>query len=176
MPQTKWLFITTKKGQCIRFKVDDVREIGRVARGVTGIRFKIDEDFVCGATTIDDENSELLMLSEKGIGKRTTASEYREQSRGGKGVISMKLTPKTGDVVGVVLVEEDKDLMCLTSIGKMIRVDMQTIRKAGRNTSGVKVVNVDKKDKVVSMAKCPKEETQEPDIVSEEVLGESKEN
>ncbi len=169
-PDTKWLFITTKKGQCIRFKVSDIREIGRAARGVTGIRFKIDGDFVCGATTIEDENDELLMLSEKGIGKRTVASEYREQSRGGKGVISMKLTAKTGDAVGVVFVEEDKDLMCLTSIGKMIRVDMQTIRRAGRNTSGVKVVNVDKKDIVVSMAKCPKEETEEPDVVNSEVL------
>jgi DNA gyrase subunit A len=75
----------------------------------------------------------------------------------------MRLTPKTGDVVGVVFVEEDKDLMCLTSVGKMIRVDMQTIRKAGRNTSGVKVVNVEKKDIVVSMAKCPKEEKDEPE-------------
>ncbi|SFV62646.1 DNA gyrase subunit A [hydrothermal vent metagenome] len=165
MPETKWLFITTKKGLCIRFKVEDAREIGRVARGVTGIKFKIENDFVCGATTISDDNSELLMLSEKGIGKRTTASEYREQSRAGKGVISMKLSTKTGDVVGVVMVEEDKDMMCLTSIGKMIRVDMQTIRKAGRNTSGVKVVNVDKKDIVVSMAKCPKEEKDEPDII-----------
>ena len=170
MPETKWLFVTTKKGQCIRFKVEDAREIGRVSRGVTAIKFKVEDDFVCGATTIDDEENELLMLSEKGIGKRTTASEYREQSRAGKGVISMKLTPKTGDAVGVVMVEEDKDLMCLTSIGKMIRVDMQTIRKAGRNTSGVKVVNVDKKDIVVSMAKCPKEEIDEPDVLNDEGL------
>ena len=170
MPETKWLFLTTKKGQCIRFKVEDAREIGRVARGVTAIKFKIDGDFVCGATTIADEESELLMLSEKGIGKRTTASEYREQSRAGKGVISMKLSAKTGDVVGVVLVESDKDMMCLTSIGKMIRVDMETIRKAGRNTSGVKVVNVEKKDIVVSMAKCPKEEAVEPDIVGEDII------
>jgi DNA gyrase subunit A len=170
MPETKWLFLTTKKGQCIRFKVEDAREIGRVSRGVTAIKFKIEDDFVCGATTIADEESELLMLSEKGIGKRTTASEYREQSRAGKGVISMKLSAKTGDVVGVVLVESDKDMMCLTSIGKMIRVDMETIRKAGRNTSGVKVVNVEKKDIVVSMAKCPKEEAVEPDIVGEDIL------
>jgi len=169
-PDTKWLFLTTKKGQCIRFKVEDAREIGRVSRGVTAIKFKIEDDFVCGATTIEDEESELLMLSEKGIGKRTTASEYREQSRAGKGVISMKLSAKTGDVVGVVLVESDKDMMCLTSIGKMIRVDMETIRKAGRNTSGVKVVNVEKKDIVVSMAKCPKEEAEEPDIVNDEGL------
>jgi len=169
MPKTKWLFLTTKKGQCIRFKVGDAREIGRVARGVTAIKFKIEDDFVCGGITIANEESELLMLSEKGIGKRTTASEYREQSRAGKGVISMKLSSKTGDVVGVVLVEEDKDMMCLTSIGKMIRVDMETIRKAGRNTSGVKVVNVEKKDIVVSMAKCPKEETDEPDIVNSDI-------
>jgi len=161
LPKTKWLFVATKKGLCIRFKVEDAREIGRVARGVTAIKFKIEGDYVCGATVIQDEEDELLMLSEKGLGKRTTASEYREQNRAGKGVISMKLTPKTGDVVGVVMVEEDKDLMCLTSIGKMIRVDMETIRKAGRNTSGVKVVSVEKKDIVVSMAKCQKEEKPE---------------
>ena len=170
MPETQWLFVTTKKGQCIRFKVEDAREIGRVARGVTAIKFKIEDDYVCGGITIDNEESELLMLSEKGIGKRTTASEYREQSRAGKGVISMKLSKKTGDVVGVVLVEEDKDMMCLTSIGKMIRVDMQSIRKAGRNTSGVIVVNVEKKDTVVSMAKCPKEEVEDPDVVNDELL------
>ncbi len=157
-PDTQWLFVATKKGLCIRFKVEDAREIGRVSRGVTAIKFKIDGDYVCGATTIKSEEDELLMLSEKGLGKRTTAAEYREQNRAGKGVISMKLTPKTGDVVGVVLVEEDKDLMCLTSVGKMIRVDMEQIRKAGRNTSGVKVVSVEKKDIVVSMAKCQKEE------------------
>jgi len=103
-----WLFIVTKKGQCIRFRVDEVREIGRASRGVTGIRFKISDDFVTGATVIIDENREVLLLSEKGVGKRTTASEYREQGRGGKGVIGMKLTSKTGDVVGVVMVREDK--------------------------------------------------------------------
>ncbi len=161
LPETKWLFVATKKGLCIRFKVEDAREIGRVSRGVTAIKFKITDDYVCGAATIEDEEDELLMLSEKGLGKRTTASEYREQNRAGKGVISMKLTSKTGDVVGVVMVEEDKDLMCLTSIGKMIRVDMEQIRKAGRNTSGVKVVSVEKKDIVVSMAKCQKEEKPE---------------
>ncbi len=157
-PETRWLFVATKKGQCIRFKVEEARQIGRVARGVTAIKFKIDGDYVCGATTIENEEDEILIVSEKGLSKRTTADEYREQSRAGKGVIAMKLTPKTGDVVGVVFVEEDKDLMCLTSAGKMIRVDMHTIRKAGRNTSGVKTVNVEGKDKVVSIAKAPREE------------------
>lgn len=172
-PDTSWLFVATKKGLCIRFKVEDAREIGRVARGVTAIKFKIENDYVCGAITIEDEEDELLMLSEKGLGKRTTASEYREQNRAGKGVISMKLTPKTGDVVGVVAVEEDKDLMCLTSIGKMIRVDMETIRKAGRNTSGVKIVNVEAKDKVVSIAKCQKEEKPEDEDGEENTSSEA---
>ncbi|MFT7823389.1 MAG: DNA gyrase subunit A [Sulfurimonas sp.] len=168
-PETRWLFVATKKGLCIRFKVEDAREIGRVARGVAAIKFKIDGDYVCGATTIENEEDELLMLSEKGLGKRTTASEYREQNRAGKGVISMKLTPKTGDVVGVVFVEDDKDLMCLSSVGKMIRVDMETIRKAGRNTSGVKVVSVEAKDKVVSLAKCPKGDgPKDLDVVADE--------
>ena len=165
-PETKWLFIITKKGMCIRFPVDNVREMGRTARGVTGIRFKQEGDYVVGAETIEDENQELLTVSEKGIGKRTEAKEYREQTRGGKGVIAMKLTPKTGDVVGVVTVEENKDLMVLTSSGKMIRVDMESIRKAGRNTSGVMIVRLENGDRVISIAKCPKEEQEE---VREEV-------
>jgi DNA gyrase subunit A len=162
-PETKWLFIVTKKGQCIKFKVSDAREIGRVSRGVTGIKFKIDGDSVCGGTTIESDEDELLIVSEKGLGKRTQASEYREQRRAGSGVIAMKLTKRTGDIVGVVSVEEDKDLMSLTSIGKMIRVDMQSIRKAGRNTSGVKVVTLNKGDKVVSIAKCPKDKDENLD-------------
>jgi len=166
LPETKWLFAITKKGQCIRFKVEDAREIGRSARGVTAIKFKISGDCLTGATTINSEDSELLTVSEKGIGKRTEAKEYREQSRAGKGVIAMKLTPSTGDLVGVVIVEDNKDLMCLTSAGKMIRVDMETIRKAGRNTSGVKIVTVGS-DKVVNIAKCPKEESEPVDIEDE---------
>ncbi|ACZ11360.1 DNA gyrase subunit A [Sulfurospirillum deleyianum] len=162
--EAKNLFIVTKKGMCIRFEVGDAREIGRTARGVTGIRFKEENDCVVGAAVIYNDQEELLTVTEKGIGKRTTAEEYRLQNRGGKGVIAMKLTPKTADLVGVVIVDEDKDLMALTSSGKMIRVDMETIRKAGRNTSGVKVVSVEGKDVVQSLARCPKEEDEEPEI------------
>ena len=163
--EAKDLFIVTKKGMCIRFNVGDTREIGRTARGVTGIRFKEKDDFVVGAEVIFNDQEELLAVSEKGIGKRTTAEEYRLQNRGGKGVICMKLTPKTKDLVDIVIVEEDKDLMALTSSGKMIRVDAETIRKAGRNTSGVKVVSVEGDDKVVSIAKCQKEEDDDIDEI-----------
>ena len=162
------LFIVTKKGMCIRFNVEDAREIGRTARGVTGIRFKEANDRVVGAAVIYSDQEELLTVTEKGIGKRTTAEEYRLQSRGGKGVIAMKLTPKTADLVGVVIVDEAKDLMALTSNGKMIRVDMETIRKAGRNTSGVKVVSVEGSDIVASLASCPKEENDELDGMEDE--------
>jgi len=162
------LFIVTKKGMCIRFNVDDTRELGRTARGVAGIRFKEEGDEVVGATVILNDEEELLTVSEKGIGKRTTAAEYRLQKRGGKGVIAMKLTAKTKDLVGVTIVDENKDLMALGSSGKMIRVDMQTIRKAGRNTSGVKVVSVSGDDIVASIARCPKKEPEEIDVLGDE--------
>ncbi len=156
-PEDHNLFVVTKKGMCIRFLIEDTREIGRTARGVTGIRFKEEGDEVVGSVVINNDQQEILTISQKGIGKRTTADEYREQKRGGKGVIAMKLTAKTKDIVGVVLVDEEKDLMALTSTGKMIRVDMQSIRKAGRNTSGVIVVRVEGDDVVSSIARCPKE-------------------
>ncbi|WP_086298697.1 DNA gyrase subunit A [Campylobacter devanensis] len=169
----KMLFVVTKKGMCIKFPLSKVRQIGRVARGVTAIRFKEEGDEVVGAVVIENDAQEILSVSQKGIGKRTTADEYRLQSRGGKGVICMKLTSKTKDLVGVVMVDESMDLMALTSSGKMIRVDMQTIRKAGRNTSGVIVVNVGS-DEVVSIARCPKEESdeQDMDIIDDDFIAE----
>ncbi|WP_418186048.1 DNA gyrase subunit A [Aliarcobacter vitoriensis] len=156
--QTQYIMIFTSLGQCIRFELEKTRDQGRSTRGVRGIKFKIDTDFVVDADVIDNEEQEILTVSEKGIGKRTTVEEYRLTNRAGSGVISMKLSAKTGNVIGEVLVDDTQDLMLLTSIGKMIRVDMNTIRKAGRNTSGVIIVNVDKDDKVVSIAKCPKED------------------
>lgn len=156
--ESQFLMIFTSMGQCIRFEIDKTREQGRSTRGVRGIKFKHDTDFVVDADVISSEEQELLTVSEKGIGKRTLVEEYRLTNRAGSGVISMKLSNKTGSVVGEVLVDETQDLMALTSIGKMIRVDMQSIRKAGRNTSGVIIVNVDKGDKVVSIARCPKED------------------
>lgn len=156
----KMLFAVTKKGMCIKFPLAKVREIGRVSRGVTAIKFKEKNDELVGAVVIESDEQEILSISAKGIGKRTNAGEYRLQSRGGKGVICMKLTDKTKELISVVIVDESMDLMALTSSGKMIRVDMQSIRKAGRNTSGVIVVNVEN-DEVVSIAKCPKEKLED---------------
>lgn len=166
--EVRQLFIATYQGMCIRFDIEDVREIGRVSRGVTGIKFKANEDYVVGAVTIGSDQDKLLTVSELGIGKQTIAGEYRLQSRAGKGVIAMKLTPKTGKLVSVVNVnDENMDLMVLTSSGKMIRVDTQAIREAGRNTSGVKIVNV-AGEKVAYASRCPKEEKQEDLLEDEE--------
>lgn len=167
------LLIVTKKGMCVKFKLEKIRQMGRVTRGVTGIKFKEKGDEVVGAAFIKNDYEEILSVSQKGIGKRTEANEYRLTNRGGKGVICMKLTPKTGDLIGVVMVDEESDLMALTTTGKMIRTDIQSIRKAGRNTSGVIVVKVESKDdEVVSIALCPKvEENSEEGQENGENLG-----
>jgi len=165
LPASQFLMIFTALGQVIRFEIEKTRTQGRTTRGVRGIKFKDPKDYVVDAAIIEDEKQELLTVSENGVGKRTEVEAYRLTNRAGSGVISMKLSPKTGKtVVGNVIVDNDQDLMALTSIGKMIRVDMQTIRKAGRNTSGVTIVNVEKEDRVVSIAKCPKEKDDELDI------------
>ncbi|WP_024962937.1 DNA gyrase subunit A [Campylobacter ureolyticus] len=174
-PHGQMLLVATKKGMCIKFNVTDVRETGRVTRGVTAIKFKEKDDSVIGAAVLQTNDQEILSVASKGIGKRTTAEEYRLQKRAGKGVICMRLTNKTGDLVGIVIVDDEMDLMALTTSGKMIRVDMQSIRKAGRNTSGVKVVNVDGEE-VVNIAICPKIEDEETSEESDQLnLGESDE-
>lgn len=157
----KELFIATKEGQCIRFAADSIRDIGRVARGVIGIKFKVANDSVIAATTIKGDEDKLLSISELGIGKQTLAGSYSTINRGGKGVIAMKLTNKTGKLVSVLSVNDSNmDLMVLTTSGKMIRVPLESIREAGRNTSGVKIVSLGNKDKVAFASICNKEESE----------------
>lgn len=155
----KHLLIASHLGIFIKFPLEDVREMGRNARGVRGIRLN-ENDFVVGAVVISDDGNKLLSVSENGLGKQTLAEAYREQSRGGKGVIGMKLTQKTGNLVGVISVDDENlDLMILTANAKMIRVSIKDIRETGRNASGVKLINT--ADKVVYINSCPKEEEPE---------------
>jgi DNA gyrase subunit A len=162
----KYLFIVTKLAQCIKFEIEKTRDQGRSTRGVRGIKFKHEGDVVVDANIIKDDAQEILVVSEKGIGKRTDAGEYRLTNRGGSGVIAMKMTSKTGKhVVGVLMVDETMDMMALTKAGKMIRVDMQTISKSSRNTSGVYIV---KGDDVASISRCIKEEEDEEYDIEDE--------
>ncbi len=155
----KHLLIASHLGIFIKFPLEDVREIGRTTRGVRGIKLN-ENDFVVGAVVISDDGNKLLSVSENGLGKQTLAEAYREQSRGGKGVIGMKLTQKTGNLVGVISVDDENlDLMILTASAKMIRVSIKDIRETGRKTSGVKLINT--ADKVVYVNSCPKEEEPE---------------
>ncbi|WP_187832319.1 DNA topoisomerase (ATP-hydrolyzing) subunit A [Helicobacter pylori] len=155
----KHLLIASHLGIFIKFPLEEVREIGRTTRGVIGIRLN-ENDFVVGAVVINDDGNKLLSVSENGLGKQTLAEAYREQSRGGKGVIGMKLTQKTGNLVGVISVDDENlDLMILTASAKMIRVSIKDIRETGRNASGVKLINT--ADKVVYVNSCPKEEEPE---------------
>ena len=155
----RYLFIVTKFAQCIKFEIEKTREQGRSTRGVRGIKFKHADDEVVDANIIANDEQEILMIAEKGIGKRTDAGEYRLTNRGGSGVIAMKMTAKTGkNIIGCLMVNEAMDMMALTKSGKMIRVDMQTISKSSRNTSGVYIV---KGDDVASISRCPKKEEDE---------------
>ncbi|GAA7093309.1 DNA topoisomerase (ATP-hydrolyzing) subunit A [Helicobacter pylori] len=155
----KHLLIASHLGIFIKFPLEDVREIGRTTRGVIGIKLN-ENDFVVGAVVISDDSNKLLSVSENGLGKQTLAEAYREQSRGGKGVIGMKLTQKTGNLVGVISVDDENlDLMILTASAKMIRVSIKDIRETGRNASGVKLINT--ADKVMYVNSCPKEEEPE---------------
>ncbi|GAA7147236.1 DNA topoisomerase (ATP-hydrolyzing) subunit A [Helicobacter pylori] len=156
----KHLLIASYLGIFIKFPLEDVREIGRTTRGVIGIRLN-ENDFVVGAVVISDDGNKLLSVSENGLGKQTLAEAYREQSRGGKGIIGMKLTQKTGNLVSVISVDDENlDLMILTASAKMIRVSIKDIKETiGRNTSGVKLI--DTADKVVYANSCPKEEEPE---------------
>ncbi len=156
----KHLLIASYLGIFIKFPLEDVREIGRTTRGVIGIRLN-ENDFVVGAVVINDDSNKLLSVSENGLGKQTLAEAYREQSRGGKGIIGMKLTQKTGNLVSVISVDDENlDLMILTASTKMIRVSIKDIKETiRRNTSGVKLI--DTADKVVYANSCPKEEEPE---------------
>ncbi|WQR85411.1 DNA topoisomerase (ATP-hydrolyzing) subunit A [Helicobacter pylori] len=155
----KHLLIASHLGIFIKFPLEDVREIGRTTRGVIGIKLN-ENDFVVGAVVISDDGNKLLSVSENGLGKQTLAEAYREQSRGGKGIIGMKLTQKTGNLVSVISVDDENlDLMILTASAKMIRVSIKDIRETGRNASGVKLINT--ADKVMYVNSCPKEEEPE---------------
>jgi DNA gyrase subunit A len=166
------VFIATHEGMAIRFDEDDVRSMGRPARGVRGIDLG-KNDYVVGiAVTPKERKVEngvscaclILSVTENGYGKRTDVDEYRLQSRGGKGVINVKTTARNGKVSSIQLVDETSELMIISQYGKIIRIDTKTIREAGRSTQGVRLLNLEEDDKVAAAVVIPPEEAkQEPE-------------
>jgi len=152
----KDIILVTKYGQCIRFKDTDVRSTGRVSMGVRGINLS-DRDEIIGMQ-LCSQGDYLLIVSEKGMGKRTSMSEFSVQNRGGKGVKCYKITEKTGNVVGVKAVNDDNEVMMITTEGIIIRIACSDISILGRITSGVKLMNLDEKVSVASIAKVREKE------------------
>ena len=152
----KDIILVTKYGQCIRFKDTDVRSTGRVSMGVRGINLS-DGDEIIGMQ-LCSQGDYLLIASEKGMGKRTSMSEFSVQNRGGKGVKCYKITEKTGNVVGVKAVNDDNEVMMITTEGIIIRIACSDISILGRITSGVKLMNLDEKVSVASIAKVREKE------------------
>ena len=135
------IFMVTREGQCIRFASGNVREIGRVSIGVIGINLGDADEVV--AMQVSSEGEDLLIVSEKGMGKRTPLSEFTLQNRGGKGLRCYRITEKTGYVVGAKIVNADEEIMMITTEGIVIRMESGTISVIGRNTSGVKLMDID---------------------------------
>jgi DNA gyrase subunit A len=156
------LILSTLDGQSIRFKEDQVRPTGRGTYGVVGMR--LDPGDAVVSMEMLNRGASILTVSEKGYGKRTEMEEYRLQSRGGKGIITMKTTEKTGRVVGGQQVTDDDQLMLVTNAGKIIRLRMRDIRIIGRNTQGVRLIDVEEGERVVSLARlAEKEDEEEPE-------------
>ena len=153
------VFLVTKNGQCIRFHESDVRCIGRTSMGVRGINLTGDDEVI--GMQLDSQGEALLIVSANGMGKRTLTSEFTTQHRGGKGIKCYKITEKTGDVVGVKAVNDDNEIMMITTEGIIIRTAVDSISILGRNTSGVKVMNVGENVEVASIAKVREEKLED---------------
>ncbi|NUM81638.1 DNA gyrase subunit A [bacterium] len=154
------IILGTKDGIAIRFKNDDVREMGRSARGVTGITLE-KKDFVVGMVTLKRENGTILVVSDLGYGKRSDVGDYRITRRGGKGIITMKSTDKTGNMIAIREVVDNEDLMIITQNGMVIRLKMADIRTMGRNTQGVRLVKLKEDDTISDITSIQEDEETE---------------
>src|SRR2546426_4555147 len=153
--------LITRDGMSIRFLEEEVRSMGRPATGVRGITLEKGDEVV--ALSVVDSKATLLVAGERGIGKRTSFEEYRKQSRGGKGIITMRTTERTGAVVGALTVKEQDEIMLITVAGQMVRIFVKDIREAGRNTQGVKLINLEANDKLQAIAPVISEEKVDTD-------------
>jgi DNA gyrase subunit A len=157
--------LITQGGMSIRFAEEDVRSMGRPAAGVRGIALEAGDAVVALALVVTDAT--LLVAGENGIGKRTEFDEYRLQSRAGKGIITMKTTEKTGEVIGALTVQEADEIMLITAGGQMVRTSVRDIRQTGRNAQGVKLIDLEPNDKLQAIAPVISEEGEEPEAEPE---------
>jgi DNA gyrase subunit A len=160
------ILLVTKKGMCIHFNETDIRTMGRTAAGVKGISLGAD-DVVVSAIVIDSNNS-ILIATENGYGKRSPIEEYRLQKRGGKGVRGIKRSVRNGDVIAAKQVDDEEEVILIADSGKMIRMDLSAIRVIGRSTQGVKLINLDENERVVSLDSLAKDNSVDDDEIEDE--------
>jgi len=154
---TKDIMLATKMGKAARFSEETVRSMGRTARGVYGIKLRKGDELVSAAVVDKKDKRDLLTVSEKGLGKRTPLSEYQSKGRNTQGVMTLKITGRNGAVVGVQVVEDEDEIMCITSAGVLIRMPVASIRRTGRSAQGVKVVSPDEGHTLCAVAKVVRE-------------------
>ncbi|MGG7035844.1 MAG: DNA gyrase subunit A [Flavobacterium sp.] len=162
------IIIAVKSGKLVRFEETKTRPMGRTASGVRGITLKDDTDEVIGLVTVNDMNSEILVVSENGYGKRSSLDEYRITNRGGKGVKTLNITEKTGSLISINDVTDADDLMIINKSGLTIRLAVEDLRVMGRATQGVKLINIKGKDSIAAVAKVMKDDEEEEVIIGED--------
>ena len=174
---TNEVIIANKNGRAIRFNESRVRDMGRISTGVKGMELDDENDEVIGMVVVDPENPDnIMVVSEKGYGKRSELEEYRVTNRGGKGVKTINITEKTGKLVAIKTVKDENDLMIINKSGIAIRFDVSSIRVMGRATQGVRLINLEKReDEIASVCKVEKSEEEVAEVVSEE-LNQAQEN
>ncbi len=149
------IVLGVRSGKAIRFHERTVRAIGRTGSGVKGVSFSKTNDHVIGAISVENQNKDVLVVSEKGYGKRSSISDYRITNRGGKGVKTINITPKTGDLIGLKSVTDEDDLMIITRNGIVIRLSVSNIRVMGRATQGVRLINLRNGDEIAALTQVP---------------------
>jgi DNA gyrase subunit A len=162
------IMMAVKSGKSIRFEEEKVRSMGRTAAGVRGIRLPSEEDEVIGMICINDLESNVLVVSENGYGKRSDVEDYRITNRGGKGVKTINITEKTGSLIALKNVTDADDLMVINKSGITIRIAVDTLRVMGRATQGVKIIRLRDEDSIASVAKVSKWEAEEEVLLDED--------
>jgi DNA gyrase subunit A len=157
------IILANKKGRAIRFHEEEVRDMGRNTSGVKGMTLGKENEVVDMVVIKNTHEATVLAISENGYGKRSFVDDYREQSRGGKGVITLKVTPKTGNLISLKEVSDNDDLMVITERGKIIRMQCSGIRTMGRNTQGVRIMRLDEQGKIAAITRVVNEDEDETD-------------
>ncbi len=170
------IMIGVRSGKAVRFHESRVRAIGRTAAGVKGVTFSTENDMVIGVISMENQDKNVLVVSEQGYGKRSSIEDYRITNRGAKGVKTINITPKTGALIGLKSVTDDDDLMIITRNGIVIRLSVLTVRIMGRATQGVRLINLREGDEIAAVTNVPSESDEETSLIVENEVNQDDEN